>query len=294
MDSENNAFRASPFKWTHARAKALAKQIIALKESGAITYKNVLLETGIAKPPAKGERDPLPAAQQRFSRWLNNVEDKDAWRLMDEHEFRALTIYVMRLQGGARGGRKSAKDAFPDAMFHGMIDWLGSSTESLHDLQENFPGVYAIYRPSLLHRGHVAVGRLTIALHRATGVVHTKEEYRIERTDKMDETFFEIRGYLFRNNGKYHVLAKNVHSHEPQTLYINDVVPRGGKVDGKRIGTMSGTLFDVQGRKFYATRFACVRKDAERLHTIPFEHVPPEIRTELEAPIQVGGQIVKF
>jgi hypothetical protein len=81
---------------------------------------------------------------------------------------------------------------FPDAMFHGMNGWLGSDETNLNDLCRNFPGVYTVYRHSLLRPHHVAVGRLTIQHIEATGAVRTAEEYSIDQLEDFEETRFEL------------------------------------------------------------------------------------------------------
>ncbi len=303
MHDEEHPSHPSSYAWTQANAIKLADRIHDLKDKGGFQYKHLVIACGLVRTH---DNDAVTHAQERFSRWHKNVRGvwdetrenqawkKDAWRLLSEDEFYRVTAYVMKREGKTSGGIKSLQHDFPDLLFHGVRLWLESTQESLDDLRQNFEGVYAIYRHSLIKPGNVLVGCLTIT-YLDTGVVTTKEHYRVDGTEEANEKIFELDGYIFRKNKRYYALAKHVGTSELQTLYFDDPLLRGGRHHGSHVVTLSGVVFDSQGHDFYATRFVCARAtEPPRLEVMPFEGVPDQIKRMLEESPTIKNRVVKF
>jgi len=291
MHDEQHPSHPPPHAWTQENAIKLADRLHALKEKGAFNYKHLVITCGLVRT---GGDNAVQRAQERFAYWHNHaVKDEKEWRRLPERAFYRVTDYVMQLEGKTSGGIKSLQHDFPDLLFHGMRLWLESTQDSLDDLRQNFEGVYAIYRHSLIKPRHVLVGCLTIT-HLDTGVVTTKEHYRLDGTDKANEKTFELDGYIFRKNLRYYALAKHVATSEIQTLYFDDHLPRGGRRhDGTQVANLGGVVFDTQG--FYATRFACARAtERPSLEVKPFEELPDQIKRMLEKSIVHEDGVVKF
>jgi hypothetical protein len=281
-----------PTDWTRENAIKLACELLSLRERGELQFKTLL--TDCLLPKDASEKD-VVREQQRFSRWVNHADkDEQTWTKLKESEFRTILVYLYSRSSATETAPRS--EIMPDGMFHGMTGWLGSESFNLRDLRSNFPGEYTVYRHSLMQPGHVAVGRLTIEYVKATGAVRTKEEYRIDKTEEMDETHFVMTGYIFRKNGKYRIISKHVGTTEVQTMYINAIIQRGGTQNGTQIARMAGVVSDTQGNTYYSTRFACVRNPPDKLQVIKLAQVPKAILPDIlvKPKVDEDGYIVTF
>jgi hypothetical protein len=281
--------------FNRGNVRALAARLRALRVEGKIRFTKLVVDCGIAgkKPNA------AQFAQQRLSRWLTACESgkENGWKTLDSESYRKIVEYLSANESKfARDPDQTRIEAlFPGAVYHSIAQWLDMSQRSLEDVRTNFPGVFTIYRHSLLAPGHVLVGSLEIAC--ADGkTVTTTERYHIDNPEITPARDFELTGYLFRRNGKYRILSKESGTDELQYMYINAVDQRGGLEKSRQIIRMSGILSDLQGHTYYSTRFCCVRGEPKKLTAIPLSATSKSILTEIgKKPELVGeGHIASF
>ena len=283
--------------WNRENVVALALKLRTLHAQRKIVFKRLIVDCGLI---GSGNRtsDSLPLAQQRLSRWMRDVQSGSKWQRFSEAEYTSVVCHLFNEPGLWNPDTQNARidSVFPDAMFHAMASWIGMTERSFGDVINNFPGVFTIYRHSLLKPGHVLIGRMDIEHDSRTGAVRTLERYHVSDPEVTTAKDFELSGYIFRKNGKYRIISKAIGSEELQHMYINSVDPQGGTIDPRQVIRMSGVLCDIQGQFFYATRFCCVRRVPECLTSVPYFELNKSIKVELgSTPVIDGyGHIAKF
>ena len=240
--------------------------------------------------PSSHTEEALQSAQQRLARWLNHAEEGEIWKRINEDQFRKIYAFVYQTRRQL-GASHANHDYIQDAMFYGLIAWLGCDADNLRDLRESFAGDYTIYRHSFSAVGLVGIGRLKISCDNLTGAVKCKEEYRLGSAIDGSHAVFVMEGYLIRKSGRHYIFSR--HDDGPSTflqfLQVDALMRRGGNgEDRMSVVAMSGALSDVQDRSYYSCRFSCVRGAPRELSVTALNDVPPSVRRELEKPVQIA------
>jgi hypothetical protein len=272
------------FHWTRDNVVALTTKLRVLKGHRKIRFRDVVVGSGLAKSD-----DDVDLAQQRFSRWIHNAEKGERWRAVTEAEYKRILDYLNEKSLLATSPEQALPhDFFPDAMFHGVAQWLEMRSDSHEMLRMRFPGEYTAYRHSLLKPGYIIVGSLDIVYNPASRAVITRERYTVDGSPATSATEFEMVGYLFRRNNRYRILSKDVGTLELQHIYIDSTSIKGGVVDAMNIERMMGVVNDVQDNKFYSTRICFRRGRPERRYTVPVAQAKELGIPELLAPLTFG------
>jgi hypothetical protein len=175
----------------------------------------------------------------------------------------------------------------PDAMHFALASWLETGRDSLRDMRDNFPGIYTVYRHSLMEPDFVAIGRLTIEHDRGTGAFRTKEEYRVNKSS------FEMHGYLFRKHGRHYILSRHIDQEiRIQFFYINAKIPLGPR--DRKNERFSGMFSDIQDHRYYSGRFVCVRGKPKTVTVIPADKLPSGIFRPIEKKPDLVGYVASF
>ena len=265
-------------RWTKETVLSLINQLRSLRADRKFTYKQLAIDCLVGKDRAS-DHDAIRRAQERLSRWMNDPNKVNSWRVLGEEEFRRLLAFKIRIEN-VPSEEHDARKPIPDAMFYGLLSWFESNAETVQDLR-TFVGDYTVYRHSFSAPGMVAVGHLVIETDETTRAITVRETHKFNIGDDQAAASFNISGYLGRKRGHYYVFSLHEDGTDVfvQYCFISRVFRRGGP--RSKVNGFAGLLSDVQSHHFYSTSFACVAGKPKTIDAIPYEQVPPRVTIEI-------------
>jgi hypothetical protein len=89
---------------------------------------------------------------------------------------------------------------------------------------------------------------------------------------------------MFRRNGRYRILSKDLETDDMQYINIQEVQRGGASHYGRAVTTMVGVVMDGLGNRSYVMRVAFRREfgtASEKLRSVPYSDLPTTIESLL-------------
>jgi hypothetical protein len=271
---------AGPSPWNKENVIALAMTLRGLRMRSQIKFKDLFDGAGLL---VETDENSLPRLQQRFSRWLQNVDSGDKWKALREEEYYAIAQFLATKPNLYSNDSKVAyiDNVYHDAVYHALVKWFGMTDSAFEQLKNDFcGGAYAVYRHSLINPNHVFIGKLTITYDEQSKAIVTHEEYHADESHTLKEHDSELTGYMFRRHGKHRILSKDTATDELQYIYITNFGIGGQKDAGTHVTHMIGVVMDIHIQDPFATKvvFEWVKEaDDIELKTIPLDQIPARV-----------------
>lgn len=141
--------------------------------------------------------------------------------------------------------------AFPDSLFHALLNFTSVGEFTLNSVKSRAPGWYRAYRPSSTFPGCYWVGVLEV-YNSDSGAVCTREFYQSAGYDDRPNKTVTFSGYLLRKGRHYTILSRSEASNSLCLALLPSVM-----MEDKTITAMAGAMIDIStgrpwsGRVFY-------------------------------------------
>lgn len=288
---------------------ALAKTLRALRERKVVQYRDMLDHLGLAEPKLEGkdadeaEKEKhlaLARIQQRFSRWMQDPETGENWRILKADEYIKILEFVHRLSTLpiVDNTKKLCRESMSiDPVYYNVANWLNMSADDYRDL-EKFCGHYRIYRHSLLNLNRVFVGYLEIKFDEATRSFNVTEQYKT-KIDDPEPHSSTLKGFLYKTKKSYLILSIDQGSKELQYIHIDNRISQNE--DGTEATMMYGSVADLEGiLGYYSTRIGFIRypeneinaqglPNEVKLETIDAREIPGALAMRLNKAVELKG-----
>lgn len=188
---------------------------------------------------------------KRFSEWLRIPAE---WEILNHEQYRKLVNYLIKEGLWQTSEFGKLTNMVEHSLYYSLLEFLDIRSITENNMKERAPGLYKMYRPSLLIPDRYVVGALYIWVDKVSKSLRTYELQKFTGKDGSPPKIEQYHGYLVRKSKKYVILARDNTMSSLQVTFMPDFLR-----EEKEITVFIGVTMGLLGAKTYTARFYAER-----------------------------------
>lgn len=214
------------------RAKSLIVAMAALLREHNIPQKEIM---------AAFEDNSVPVGKPTLAGWLQSLEQH--YGKFNRRQLDIIEQLYANMSARYETDSRRRLEGVDGALFYAVLERFDVIRMEELDLRRRLPGVYLLFRPSVVSPGYTLLNYAKISYDPTTHVVTLSERHHVEgqRSGYMDDDGFYYEGELCCKKGRFFSIQKDHGTGFPRFTILDEVYERRDRVT-QLAGVTTGTL----------------------------------------------------